>query len=136
MIVVVACWSVACDEELAFDDNEGGIDRVSIFNLSSTRTYSWSGFQIGPAVLLPLVGDTIPPVMGVVGIVLVKEGARGLRLDWEEAADVEEGPDETDMEASEFSRNLPLSRLLTTGSSLVSFGPILSSSKVSFVTSI
>jgi len=86
-------------------------------------------------VLLPLVGDTIPPVIGVVGIVLVKEGARGLRLYWEEAADVE-GPDEPDMEGSESSRNLSFSRLLTTGSSLVSFGPILSSSKLSFVTSI
>jgi len=31
---------VAMDEELAFDDKEGGIDCVSIFNLSSTRTYS------------------------------------------------------------------------------------------------
>jgi len=72
--------------------------------------------------------------MGVVGIVLVKEGARGLRLDREEAADVE-GPDETDMEASESSRNLSFSRLLATGSSLVSFGSILSPSKVSFVTS-
>jgi len=73
--------------------------------------------------------------MGVVGIVLVKEGARGLRLDREEAADVEEGPDETDMEASESSRNFSFSRFLTTGSSLVSFGSILSPSKVSFVTS-